>query len=59
MSKEAAVQSAKDQIKAAEVAIPAVEKSEPVIAQATAPEPKEQVATFLLTSKTFTIPPSP
>ena len=56
MSKEAAVQSAKDQIKAAEVAIPAVEKSKPVIAQATAPEPKEQVATAAAVKKVVAKP---
>lgn len=51
MSKEAAVQPAKDEVKAVEVATPVVEKSEPVTAQAAAPEPKKQVATATAVKK--------
>lgn len=45
MSKEAAVQPAKDEAKAADAATPVVEKSESVTAQAVAPELIKQVAT--------------
>jgi hypothetical protein len=51
MSKEAAVQPAKDEVKAAEVATPVVEKSKPVTTQTAAPEPKKQVATAAAVKK--------
>lgn len=51
MSKEAAVQPAKDEVKTAEVATPVVEKSEPVIAQTAAPETQKPVATAAAVKK--------
>lgn len=51
MSKEAAVQPAKDEVKASEVATPVVEKSEPVTAKPAAPEPKKPVATAAAVEK--------
>lgn len=56
MSKEAAVQPAKNEVKASEVATPVVEKSEPVTAQTAAPEPKKQVATVAAVKKVATKP---
>lgn len=50
MSKEAAVQPAKDEVKAVEVATPVVEKSEPVTAPAAA-EPTTPVATAAVVKK--------
>lgn len=50
MSKEAAVQPAKDEVKVAEVATPVVEKSEPVTAPAAA-EPTTPVATAAAVKK--------
>lgn len=51
MSKEAAVQPAKDEVKATEVATPVVEKSEPDTAKPAAPEPKKPVATAAAVEK--------
>lgn len=51
MSKEAAVQPAKDEVKASEVATPVVEKSEPVTTQTATPEPMKQVATAAAVKK--------
>lgn len=56
MSKETTVQPAKDKIKAAEVATPVVEKSEPVTAQAAAPETMKQVATAAAVKKVAATP---
>ena len=50
MSKEAAVQPAKDEVKVAEIATPVVEKSEPVTAPAAA-EPTTPVATAAVVKK--------
>lgn len=55
MSKEAAVQPAKDEVKVAEVATPVVEKSEPVTAPAAA-EPTTPVATAAAVKKVATKP---
>ncbi len=51
MSNEAAVQPVNDEVKAAEVTTPVVEKSEPVTVQTAAPEPKKQVATVAAVKK--------
>lgn len=51
MSKKAAVQPVKDDVKASEVATPVVEKSEPVATNAAAPEPTKQVATAVAARK--------
>lgn len=56
MSKEAAVQPAKDDAKTAEVATPVVEKSEPVTAQTVASEPKKPVATAAAVKKVAAMP---
>lgn len=51
MSKEAAVQPAKDEVKASEVATQPVEKTEPVAAKNKAPEAPKQVATAAAAKK--------
>ncbi len=51
MSKVAAVQPAKDEVKVSEVTTPVVEKSEPVIAETAAPESAKQVATAAAVEK--------
>lgn len=51
MSKVAAVQPAKDEVKVSEVTTPVVEKSEPVITETAAPEPTKQVATAAAVEK--------
>lgn len=51
MSKKAAVQPAKDKVKATEVATPVAEKSAPATIQTTAPEPMKQVATAAAVKK--------
>lgn len=51
MSKKAAVQPAKDEVKAAEVVIQVAEKNEPVTAQTTAPETPKPVATAAAVKK--------
>ncbi|WP_295008809.1 hypothetical protein [uncultured Dechloromonas sp.] len=51
MSKEAAGQPAKDEVKAAEVATRVVEKNEPVTAQTAAPAPQKPVATAAAVKK--------
>ena len=56
MSKKAAVQPAKDEVKAIEVATPVVEKSAPVTAQTVAPEAKKQVATAAAVKKVVAKP---
>lgn len=51
MSKEAAVQPAKGEVKASKVATPVVEKSEPVTANTAVPESAKQVATAAAVKK--------